>query len=187
MLDTVRNTPVNGLDMAVLAEAVEAIKKDVSKAKVGFDVTTRWAGQCRSETAVTGFTLDGERLARSHTIVIDEPRELLGNDDAPNPQEMLMAALNACMMFGYVAAASIRGINLESIEIHTKGGLDLRGFLGLSDAVPPGYDSLEYQVHLKGDGSREELEEIHRTVMRTSPNYFNLNRPIRMNGSLQIL
>ena len=98
-----------------------------------------------------------------------------------------MAALNSCLMVGYVAGASIRGVNLEKLEIHTRGQLDLRGFLGLSDAVPPGYDSIEYEVLIKGDGSREQLEDIHRTVMKTSPNYFNLNRPIRMNGSLHIV
>jgi hypothetical protein len=54
MLDRVKNSPVNGLDLAALGETVEAIEKDASKAKVSFDVTTRWAGQCRSETIVDG-------------------------------------------------------------------------------------------------------------------------------------
>ena len=82
MLDTVKNSPVNGLDLAALGETVDAIEKDSSKAKVGFDVTTRWTGQCRSETTVDGYTLAGERIARSHTIVVDEPCELLGSDGA---------------------------------------------------------------------------------------------------------
>jgi uncharacterized OsmC-like protein len=187
MLDRVKNSPVNGLDLAALGETVEAIEKDASKAKVSFDVTTRWAGQCRSETIVDGYTLAGERIARTPTIVVDEPCELLGSDGAANPQELLMAALNACLTVGYVAGASIRGINLDKLEIRTRGQLDLRGFLGLSDAIPPGYDSIEYEVLIKGDGSREQFEEIHRTVMKTSPNYFNCNRPVRMNGALQIV
>ena len=37
---------------------------------------------------------------------------------------------------------------------------------------------------IKGDGSPEDFEEIHQTVMKTSPNYFNMSRPIKMNGSL---
>lgn len=40
MLDTVKSR-VNGLDLAALGEVVEAIQADASKAKVGFDVTTR--------------------------------------------------------------------------------------------------------------------------------------------------
>jgi len=186
MLDTVKNAPVNGLDLAALGEVVEEIQKDASKAIVGFDVVTRWKGQTRSETTVDGFTLAGERINRSHTIVADEPFELLGSDGAPNPQELLMAAFNACITVGYVAGASLKGITLESLEIKTRGELDLRGFLGLSDAVPPGYENVDYVVTIKGDGSPEDFEEIHQTVMKTSPNYFNMSRPIKMNGSLRV-
>ena len=185
MLDTVK-TRVNGLDLTALGETVEAIGQDASKALVAFDVTTRWTGQTRSETSVDGYTLAGERISRGHRIIADEPHELLGSDSAPNPQELLMAAVNACMMVGYVAGASLKGINLDTVEIKTRGQLDLRGFLGLSDDVPPGYEAIEYDVRIKGDGSREQFEEIHQTVMRTSPNYFNLNRPIRMNGHLTV-
>jgi uncharacterized OsmC-like protein len=186
MLDTVKNTPVNGLDLVALGDVVEAIEKDSNQAKVAFNVTTRWTGQTRSESVVDGFTLAGERIARSHKIVADEPCELLGRDSAPNPQELLMAAFNACIMVGYVAGSSLKGINLESVEIETRGELDLRGFLGLSDEVAPGYQAIDYEVRIKGDGSREEFEEIHQTVMKTSPNYFNISRPIRMNGSLRV-
>ncbi|HUP67998.1 MAG TPA: OsmC family protein [Sphingomicrobium sp.] len=185
MLDTVKNR-VNGLDLAALGETVDAIGTDAGKAIVGFEVTTRWTGQTRSETSVEGFTLGGERIARSHKIVADEPCELLGADGAANPQELLMAAFNACITVGYVAGASLKGITLDSLEIRTRGELDLRGFLGLSDAVPPGYENVEYEVRIKGDGTPEQFEEIHQTVMKTSPNYFNISRPIRLTGTLSV-
>ena len=186
MLDITKDPRVNGLDLAALGEVVEGIEGDPKQAIVGFEVTTRWAGQTRSETTVEAFTMAGERIPRSHKIVADEPCELLGADSAPNPQELLMAAFNACITVGYVAGASLKGIDLESVEIRTRGELDLRGFLGLSDDVPPGYEAIDYEVRIKGNGSPEQFEEIHQTVMKTSPNYFNLNRPIRMNGSMLV-
>ena len=185
MLDTVKSR-VNGLDLEALGDVVEGIQEDAGKAKVSFDVTTRWQGQTRSETTVDGFTLAGERIPRSHKIVADEPCELLGSDDAPNPQELLMAAANACMTVGYVAGAALNGITLDSLEIRTTGTLDLRGFLGIDDSVPPGYEAIDYEVRISGNGTPEQFEEIHEAVMKTSPNYFNLNRPIRMNGVLQV-
>jgi uncharacterized OsmC-like protein len=185
MLDTVKSR-VNGLDLNALGETVEAIQQDAKKAIVGFDVITRWTGQTRSETTVEGYTLGGERIARNHKIVADEPCELLGSDGAPNPQELLMAAFNACITVGYVAGASVHGITLDSLEIRTRGELDLRGFLGLSDAVAPGYENVEYEVRIKGDGTPEQFEEIHQTVMKTSPNYFNISRPIRLTGTLRV-
>ena len=185
MLDTVKSR-VNGLDLEALGEVVEAIGNDPGQAKVSFDVTTRWTGQTRSETIVDGFTIAGNRVARTHKIIADEPCELLGGDSAPNPQELLMAAVNACMMVGYVAGAAIKGITLDSVEIATKGTLDLRGFLGLDDQVAPGYEQIDYDVRIKGNGTPEQFEEIHQNVMKTSPNYFNISRPIRMNGSLRV-
>jgi len=185
MLDTVK-ARINGLDLAALGEVVDAIEQDAAKAKVSFNVTTRWQGQTRSETTVDGFTIAGERVARSHTIVADEPCELLGSDGAPNPQELLMAAVNACMTVGYVAGAALKGITLDKLEIRTRGTLDLRGFLGLDDRIPPGYEAIDYNVRIAGNGTPEQFEEIHQTVMKTSPNYFNLNRPIRMNGVLEL-
>jgi uncharacterized OsmC-like protein len=185
MLDTVKGR-TNGLDVAALGQVAEAVARDPSTGKVGFDVTTRWTGQARSETTVTGFNLAGERVARAHKIIADEPCELLGNDDAANPQELLMAGLNACLTVGFVAGASVRGITLDKLEIRTSGNLDLRGFLGLDDDVPAGYESIRYEVAISGDGTPEQFEEIHQAVIRTSPNYFNLNRPIPLNGTLRV-
>ena len=186
MLDTVKNPRVNGLDLPALGEVVEAIEKDASQAVVGFAVTTRWTGQTRSETIVDHFTMGGERIARSHKIIADEPCQLLGADSAPNPQELLMAAFNACITVGYVAGAALKGITLETLEIRTTGELDLRGFLGLSDTVAPGYEAIDYEVRIKGDGSAADFEEIHQNVIKTSPNYFNVSRPIKLNAKLSV-
>ena len=62
----------------------------------------------------------------------------------------------------------------------------LRGFLGLRDDVAPGYEAVDYEVRIKGDGSPQDFEDIHQTVMKTSPNYFNMSRPIKMNGTLSV-
>jgi len=186
MLDTVKTERVNGLDLKALGEVVEAIGQDPGQAKVAFNVTTRWAGQTRSETLVEGYTIGGERVTRTHKIVADEPFELLGGDSAPNPQELLMAAFNACITVGYVAGASLQGITLESLEIRTRGELDLRGFLGLSQDVVPGYEEIEYEVRIKGDGTAEQFTAIHENVLKTSPNYFNVSSPIRVNATLSV-
>ena len=183
MLD-VTTKLVNDIDLEALGEMVDAINQDPGLAIAGFKVTTEWTGQTRSESKVESYTLGGQEIARSFTITTDEPAELLGTNQAPNPQELLMSALNACMTVGYVAQASVRGIALESCSIETQGELDLRGFLGLGDNVPPGYRRIDYTVTLKGNGTREQFEEIHQAVMATSPNYFNFARPIEMHGRL---
>lgn len=125
-------------------------------------------------------------MKRDYAIRADEPPELLGRGEAPNPQELLMAGLNACMMVGYVAGCALKGIELESVEIETEGELDLRGFLGIDAEVKPGYDELKYVVRLRGNGMPEQYREVHETVMATSPNFFNISNPVRLRPRLVV-
>jgi hypothetical protein len=97
-----------------------------------------------------------------------------------------LAALNACMIVGYAAQCSLHGITLEKLEIETQGEIDLRGFLGIDPAVPPGYDNLSYVVRIRGNGTREQFAEIHKAVMATSPNFHNVSRPVDLKPSLVV-
>ena len=182
---TTRNV-VNGLDLDALFALIEGVKQDPAAGKTSWRVTTSWMGQTRSRAQVEGFGMGGELVPRRFAIDIDEPLELLGQNSAPNPQEMLMSALNACIMVGYVAQCAVRGITLERLEIETDGEIDLRGFLGLDPSVPPGYESLRYTVRIKGNGTREQFAEIHEAVMATSPNFHNVARPVTLNPVLVV-
>ena len=97
-----------------------------------------------------------------------------------------MAAFNACITVGYVAGAAIKGIKLDiARDPHQRHARPAR-LPRPQRQVPPGYEAIDYEVRIKGDGTPEQFEEIHQTVMKTSPNYFNMSRPIRMNGVLQV-
>ena len=109
---------------------------------------------------------------------------MLGTNTAPNPQEVLMAAFNACMLVGYVTGCAMKGVELEKVEIETEGELDLRGLLGLDASIKPGYDTIHYIVRIKGNGTKEQFQEVHETVMATSPNRYNVASPIRLESDL---
>ena len=177
---------VNGLDVDALMDVVNDVTADPSKGMVEFRVKTDWLGQTRSESTVDSYMIGGEKVDRQFKIAADEPFELLGENTEPNPQELLMAAMNACITVGYVAGASVNGITLETLEIETHGELDLRGFLGIDDTVPPGYETIHYTVRIKGNGTDEQFREIHDNVLKTSPNYFNISRPIQIESNLVV-
>jgi uncharacterized OsmC-like protein len=177
---------VNGIDVDALSGVMEEVKKDPSKGMVEFRARSAWRGQTQSETSIEAYKIGGLQVKRQFKITVDEPLELLGKDTAPNPQEYLMTALNACVLVGYVAGAAIKGIALSKVEIETSGQLDLRGFLGLDPNVKPGYDSLQYVVRIKGSGTPEQFREIHENVMKTSPNYFNISKPVRIDAQLVV-
>jgi len=179
-------TVVNGINVDDLFALIEGVKRDAAKSKTNWRVTTTWQGQTRSRAQIEGFGIGGERVSRRFSIDIDEPSELGGTNQFANPQEHLLAALNACMMVGYVAQCAVRGITLESLEIETDGEIDLRGFLGLDPAVSPGYEALSYTVRIKGSGTREQLAEVHQAVMATSPNFYNVSRPVALKPTLVV-
>src|SRR5262245_19607889 len=185
-MKTETQSRINGLDLKSLGALVEEIKSDRTKGFVRFKVASSWSGQTRSEAHVRSYFMDGQESPRGFSIAADEPTELLGQNSAPNPQELLMAAFNACIMVGYVATASVMGVTLQAIDIETEGELNLRGFLGIDENVKPGYDSIKYTVRIKGDGSAEQFQAIHQNVLKTSPNYFNIAKPVAVKATLVV-
>jgi uncharacterized OsmC-like protein len=183
-MDDTTKEKLNGIDTGALKQVMQQVSKDPSVGMLKFQVVTTWKGTTKSETVVQGYELGGQKIKRVHTFAIDEPKELLGEDTAANPQEYLMGAMNACILNTYVIAAAMKGIRLDKVEMETEGELDLRGFLGIDKDVIPGYKELKYKVRLKGNGTPEQYEEIHKAVVATSPNYYNLSHAVRLNTEL---
>ena len=188
MTTTTNTAPriVNGLDVDALFALIDGVKQDSANGKTGWRVATTWQGQARTRSQVDGFEIGGQNVSRRFSIDIDEPTELGGSNRFANPQEHLIAALNACMSVGYVAQCAVRGIKLESLVIETEGEIDLRGFLGIDPAVPRGYKQLNTTVRIKGSGTREQFAEVHEAVMATSPNFYNMSQPIALKPALVV-
>jgi uncharacterized OsmC-like protein len=177
---------VNGINVDDLFALIDRVKREPAKGKTSWHVSTSWQGQARSRANIENYEIGGAKVPRRFSIDIDEPHELGGSNNFANPQEHLIAALNACMTVGYVAQCAVRGITLESLTIETDGEIDLRGFLGIDPAIPQGYESLSYTVRIKGNGTKEQFAEVHTAVMATSPNFYNLSRPVGLNPVLVI-
>jgi uncharacterized OsmC-like protein len=177
---------VNGINVDDLSSLINRVKRDAAKGQTDWRVTSSWQGKTRSHAQIDGFKIGGEQISRRFSIDIDEPYELGGSNQFANPQEYLLAALNACLMVGYVAQCALREIHLEKLQIETHGQIDLRGFLGIDPAVLPGYEKLSYLVRIKGSGTREQFVEIHKAVMATSPNFHNVSRPVDLKPTLLV-
>jgi uncharacterized OsmC-like protein len=185
-LKTAEPTIVNGINVDELFALIDSVKRDPAKGKTNWHVRTTWQGQARSRAEIESYGIGGEKVMRRFVFDIDEPCELGGSNSFANPQDHLIAALNACMTVGYVAQCAVRGIALQSLAIETHGEIDLRGFLGIDPTVPQGYESLNFTVRIKGDATIEQFAEVHKAVMATSPNFFNLSQPVVLNPVLLV-
>ncbi|MGP8432425.1 OsmC family protein [Paraburkholderia fungorum] len=177
----------NGINVSALREFTEQVKAKPAAGVATFDVLTTWEGGTRTRARAMPIVLGDKVLTRDFVIDADEPAELLGTDTAANPQELILAALNACMAATYVANAAVLNIALRSLTIRTKGSLDLRGFLGIDPGINPGYDQIEYEVEIDSPSHPAALEALHAQVQRTSPNYHNFARAIVLKAKLTIL
>ena len=130
-LKTPEPNVVNGINVDDLFALIDDVKREPGKGKTNWHVTTTWQGQARSRAEIESYEIGGEKVPRRFSIDIDEPHELGGSNRFANPQEHLIAALNACMTVGYAAQCAERGITLQSLAIETDGEIDLRGFLGI--------------------------------------------------------
>lgn len=122
---------------------------------------------------------------RGFSVPMDEPRELGGNDTAPNPVEMLLAALGSCQEIVYRAFAAVLGIEILRIEVHAKGYLDLRGFLNLAE-VPAGFTGVTYTTRIVSTEPTERIRQLTELVERHCPVYDTLRRPIEVKGKVEV-
>lgn len=87
------------------------------------------------------------------------------------------------MMVGFVVGASERGIELESVELKIRGNLNLLGFLNIDPNTPIGFERIEFNYEVKGNGTQADYDEIIRHVQQFSPNYRTIADAVLLSAS----
>lgn len=183
MARTEQATQLNGVDTDTLVETIDAIRDAPDLARFRFNVSTEWLGGARCRTRIQEFYGAGQDdTTRTEPFVLegDEPPALLGENGAPNAVETLLHALTSCLTVGFAYNAAARGIAVRSLELDARGELDLHGFLGLSDDVRPGYDSIRVSYRVDADAAPDEVDDLCDYVQRTSPVLDMLRNPVRV-------
>ena len=160
-------TSVNDVNLAAVASLIAQIRKDPDAANTRWKTEVRWLGAFRSEA----------RTRDLPAVPSDEPTTLGGSNEAPNPVEQLLAALGGCLAVGYAANASAAGIAIRNLKIDLEGDIDLHTFLGLGEGNA-GFESIRATVHLDSDSSADQVAQLHRKVVGTSPVGHTLSRAV---------
>jgi uncharacterized OsmC-like protein len=182
-----QKTRVNGVDVDRLFETVENLKKMPNLAAFKFRQTNRWMGCGHNRSTVKNFYGAGEEQTdRKDPFVLDadEPPLLLGEDKGANPVEHLLHAVTSCVTTAIVFHAAAKGIKIEELESRTEGDIDLRGFLGIDDSIPRGYQNIRMKFKIKADVPQEELEEVIKLGPTYSPVFDTVTRAVNVNVSL---
>jgi len=127
----------------------------------------------RVSASLTGkFTVEGK--IRKHTVLLDEPADLGGDDKGPNPVELILLAQAGCiLMVGRVVAMEM-GFNINSFKIDVVGVLNPEKFMGKETQDRAGLKEITLKVHIDADADRDTLEKWLKTVEERCPVKDNL-------------
>ncbi|MFO7977664.1 MAG: OsmC family protein [Bacteroidales bacterium] len=105
--------------------------------------------------------------ARNFQIIVDEPKELGGSNQAANPVELVLAAFAGCLnVMGHIVAAEM-DFALRGIQIEISGNLNPNKLFGKSDADRAGYKGIKVSLKPDCDADQATLEKwIHAVESR---------------------
>jgi uncharacterized OsmC-like protein len=122
----------------------------------------------------------GESMARSTTearsfkIFMDEPPELGGQDGAPSPLELILAAHGGCLSYMTFYIGKELGIDVKGTEVEVTGSLNPAKFAGKNRSVRAGYQAINVTIKVHADASPEELQRLKEEVETRCPVSDNL-------------
>ncbi|WP_456326251.1 OsmC family protein [Palaeococcus sp. (in: euryarchaeotes)] len=129
---------------------------------------------------ITGKSLSDTKLlakVRNFEMIVDEPAEIGGTDEGPNPVEYMLVALAGCLNVTIKGIASEKGINIRSLEFALEGRLNPEKFQGISKKERAGYKEIKATVYIESDTTKEKLEELLKEVEERCPVTDNLKNP----------
>ena len=167
MQQVVEMEPVflNGVNVTGVMDTINAIKADQELAKFQFRAKNAWIDGGHNRSTIQGFygcRMEDESRSEPFVLDADEPPVLLGQDAGANPVEFILHGLAACLTTTMVYHAAARGIEIEAADSALEGDLDLRGFLGISDEVRKGYQTIRVKMRVKSEAKPEMLRDLAR-------------------------
>ena len=106
---------------------------------------------------------------RGFKIIIDEPQNLGGTNDGPNPVEYILAALSGCLnVVGHIVAKEM-GFLLRGMEFELEGDLDPLRFIGKSREERAGFKEIRVGIKADADVDRDTLDRWLATIEDRCP------------------
>jgi uncharacterized OsmC-like protein len=152
----------NGVNVAALLAAREALTAAPQAAKFNWRATCKWVNGTHTQTGVKGFFGLGEQQSHKteFTFDLDHPEVFASEDKGATPVELVLTGLAGCLTAGVAAVAQMRNIQLRSVKATVEGGMDIQGILGIDSDVRNGFDGIKVKFDIDADATKEEIEAL---------------------------
>ena len=169
----------NGVNVAALLDAREALTATPEAAKFKWRATSEWINGTHSRATVEKFFGLGDEQShkRAFTYDMDHPEIFASEDHGPTPVEMVLVGLAGCLSAGIAAVAQNREIQLHSVKASIEAAMDIQGILGIDSDVRNGFDGVRVTYHIEADATPEEIRALVAQSQRRSAVYDIMTNP----------
>jgi len=177
----------NGVNLEGIKQVDALVRQNPAMGKCMFKAKSTWKRGTRSEITIDSLTAGGQEMSppsRRFTLTVDEPPYLGGADGAPNPVEVLLAALAGCVTAGCATNGDMFGVPIDAMTIELEADVDARGMLGHDKSVRNGVTDIRYTVTIQSPASEEQVKRVKETIDRKSPVRDTLANPVNITSRL---
>jgi uncharacterized OsmC-like protein len=152
----------NGVNVAALLGAREALDQAPEAAQFEWRATCEWVNGTHSRSIIGNFFGLGTEQSRENTFCVeaDHPQVFAAEDNAPTPVELVLSGLASCLTAGIAAVAQRRGIQLYSVKATLEGDMDLQGILGIDNDVRNGFGVIRVHFDISADASDDDIKAL---------------------------
>jgi uncharacterized OsmC-like protein len=169
----------NGVNVAALLEAREALTATPEGAKFQWRATCEWKNGTHSHSTVESFFGLGEEQNHKTTFTFDadHPEIFASEDKGATPVEYILVGLASCLTAGIAAVAQHREIQLRSVTATLEAGMDIQGILGIDSDVRNGFDGIKVSYKIDADATPDELNALVAQSQKRSAVYDIVTNP----------
>lgn len=120
-------------------------------------------------------------------LTADMSEKYGGERAGPDPGVYGRAALGSCAAIGYALWAARRGVPIEALEVEVQADFDVRGELGVDDAVLPSYLEIRLVVTVRSSAPEADVYALLDEADAHSSWLTNLRRPVSVIRETNVL
>jgi uncharacterized OsmC-like protein len=152
----------NGVNVAALLGAREALTAAPEAARFQWRASSEWLRGTHSRATIDGFFgLGAEQKHRqTYQFESDHPEIFASPDNGATPVEFVLVGLAGCLTAGVAAVAQHRNIQLRSVKATLEAGMDLQGILGIDEKVRNGFDGIKVHYEIDADATPEQIAAL---------------------------
>lgn len=117
--------------------------------------------------AKNGLTMSCK--SRNFELILDEPKDLGGNDVGMNPVECLLNAIGACKGIVARCFAEAHNLDIKNIRIELEGTLNPDGFMGIDKDAKIGFSNIVTNYYFESNEDEAKLAEFIKFIDHTCP------------------